>query len=241
MSLSWLGLVFGPQLQLGKQTPEQNDKINQLYPQMREGIAHQGAEIYRANGCFYCHSQQVRPQNFGADIQRGWGTRRTVAADYLFDSPVMTGSQRVGPDLSNIGLRQTDSNLLLIHLYNPQSTMPDGKKSNMPSFKFLFEKRKILGAPSANALKFPPNFAPEAGYEIVPTREAEQLVEYLKSLHSEVPPMISEEDKSILLLPSLTPSTNKVESTNAPAGNATNATAANSNAPAASATNTTAK
>lgn len=225
MSLSWLGLVLGPQLQLGSQAPEMNDKTGQLYPQARAGTAQQGREVYRANGCFSCHSQQVRPQGFGADIERGWGVRRTVAADYLFDSPLMVGSQRIGPDLANIGLRQPDANQLLVHLYNPQITMATGQKSNMPSYPYLFEKRKLGRTISPDALKFPSGFAPEAGYEIVPRVEARVLAEYLRSLHAEVP---------LIELPSITPGTNAVAETNAPA-------AAPTNAAQSSATNSPAK
>jgi len=238
MSLSWLGLVLGPNLQLGSQQPETNEKTGQLYPQARAGMAVQGAQVYRANGCFYCHSQQVAPQNSGYDFARGWGERRTVAADYLFDSPVMAGSQRIGPDLANIGLRQPDANQLLLHLYNPKITMLNGKKSNMPSFPYLFEERKIGSSPSSDALKFPASFEPKAGYEIVPKPAAQQLVSYLRSLRSDTPPMVLIDEKSISLLPSLTPSTNKVETTNAPAANATNAPASTN---AAAATNSPAK
>lgn len=215
MSLSWLGLVLGPQLQLGNQAPEPNEKTGQLYPHARSGLAVQGAQVYRENGCFYCHSQQVGPKNFGSDHQRGWGERRTVAADYLFDLPVMAGSQRIGPDLANVGLRQLGDNFLLQHIYNSQITVPDGKKSTMPSYPYLFEKRKVSGAPSANALQLPQNFAPEAGYEIVPRNEAVALLAYLRSLQSSTP---------LYELPSLTPSTNVVvETTNGPAVMDTNA------------------
>ncbi len=222
MSLSWLGLVLAPQLQLGNQVPEPNEKTGQLYPQARSGVAQQGAQIYRANGCFYCHSQQIGPSGFASDIERGWGLRRTVAADYLFDLPVMAGSQRTGPDLANIGLRRPDANWLLLHIYNPQSTMAEGEKSNMPSYSYLFEKRKTGGKISPAALKLPVRFAPETGYEIVPRRDAVALAEYLRSLQSSTP---------LFELPSLTPSTNKVDtSTNAPS--ATNAPAATTNSPA---------
>lgn len=240
MSLSWLGLVLAPQLQIGGQKPEPNEKTGQLYPQARAGVAHQGAEIYRANGCFYCHSQQVAPSTSGYDFNRGWGQRRTVAADYLFDSPVMIGSQRVGPDLTNIGLRQPDENQLLLRLYNPQITItPEGKKSNMPAFPYLFEERKIVGSRSPDALNFPEKFAPKAGYEVVPKAEARQLVAYLLSLRSDTPPMVMIDEKSVEILPSLTPSTNKVETTNAPAGKATNAPAATNTSAATSAPATT--
>ncbi len=215
MSLSWLGLVLGPNLQLGKQAPEQNEKTGALYPQTRSGLAQQGAQIYRENGCFYCHSQQVGPKGFSSDFERGWGERRTVAADYLFDQPVMAGSQRIGPDLANVGLRQLGDNFLLLHIYNSQITAPDGKKSNMPSYPYLFEKRKIGRAVSVDALKLPEKFASEPGYEIVPRQEARALVAYLRSLKANAP---------LFELPSLTPSTNVVEeTTNAPAATDTNA------------------
>ena len=54
----------------------------------------------------------------------------------------------------------------------------------MPHYAFLYETREIEGAASTNALQFEPGseYAPEAGYEVVPTLRAEALVEYLLSL-----------------------------------------------------------
>src|SRR5271165_2082956 len=108
MSVSWLGFVLVPQLQIGRQPQVEMD--GGLYPPMRPGLARQGEQVYRANGCYYCHSQQVRPRGFGSDTERGWGARggrvQSVDEDYLYDRPVMLGSQRVGSDLTNIGLRQ---------------------------------------------------------------------------------------------------------------------------------------
>jgi cytochrome c oxidase cbb3-type subunit 2 len=141
-------------------------------------------EIYRANGCIYCHSQQIRPEGYGADILRNWGQRRTVARDYLYDKPVMLGTMRTGPDLTNIGLRQTSAEWHLRHLYNPRITSPG---SIMPPFPFLFEKRKIGLRPSPDALKLTGVFAPEPGYEIVPRPEATALVQYLLSLKANTP------------------------------------------------------
>ncbi len=231
MSLSWLGLVLGPQLQLGNQNPEPNEKTGQLYPQHRAGLASQGAQIYRANGCFYCHSQQVAPKNSGPDFARGWGERRTLTADYLFDSPVMAGSQRIGPDLTNIGLRRPDASWHLLHLYNPKITMGSGEKSNMPSYPFLFEKRKKSAKIYSVGLKLPPTFAPEGDYEIVPRNEAIALVAYLQSLRSDTP---------LYELPSLTPSTNIVAaSTNLPA--ATNTSASTNTSAETPSTNSPAK
>ena len=64
---------------------------------------------------------QIARARTGPDIERerGWGKRRTVAEDFLYDYPVMLGQQRIGPDLANIGARRSDANWHLLHLYSP--------------------------------------------------------------------------------------------------------------------------
>jgi cbb3-type cytochrome oxidase cytochrome c subunit len=120
----------------------------------------------------------------GADIARGWGTRQSVAADYLYDQPVQLGTLRAGPDLSTIGVRAPDVNWQLQHLYAPRSLV---KNSTMPAFRFLFDVQKIGAQPAPDALVLPKEFAPAAGYEFVPTAEAKQLAAYLLSLKNNVP------------------------------------------------------
>jgi cbb3-type cytochrome oxidase cytochrome c subunit len=120
----------------------------------------------------------------GVDISRGWGIRHSVAEDFLYDYPVQLGSLRAGPDLANVGGRLPDMNWQLLHLYAPKSVV---KNSMMPPFRFLFEVRKIGNAPSPDALSLPKEFAPAAGYEVVPKPEARQLAAYLSSLHADVP------------------------------------------------------
>lgn len=186
LATSWFGFVLMPQLQIGRQQPVELADSGQAYPPMRPGMARQGEQVYRANGCFYCHSQQVRPADFGTDTQRGWGGRQgsivqSVAEDYLYDRPAMLGTQRIGPDLANIGVRQTNATELLKHIYNPRISMPN---SVMPPYRYLFETRKLkLGEkPSDEALNVA---GVAAGYELLPKDEAKQLVAYLLSLHSQ--------------------------------------------------------
>jgi cbb3-type cytochrome oxidase cytochrome c subunit len=121
---------------------------------------------------------------YGPDIARGWGKRRSVAEDYLFDRSVLLGSQRIGPDLSNVGLRQPDMNWHLRHLYAPRSEV---KGSTMAPHPFLFEKRKLGRAASPEALKLTGDYAPPAGYEIVPRPDAVALAAYLTSLRADAP------------------------------------------------------
>jgi len=120
----------------------------------------------------------------GPDMERGWGRRGSVWRDYLYDQPVMIGSQRLGPDLANIGVRQPDAAWHLKHLYAPDQVVKD---STMPPYRHLFEKRRIQQAPSPDALQLEGDLAPEAGFEIVPTDDARALVAYLLSLKSDVP------------------------------------------------------
>jgi cytochrome c oxidase cbb3-type subunit 2 len=65
------------------------------------------------------------------------------------------------------------------HLYDPRSV---NGYSIMPSFRFLYEKRKVVGERSADALQFNGVGGPGEGYEIVPTYDAHALVAYLMSL-----------------------------------------------------------
>jgi cytochrome c oxidase cbb3-type subunit 2 len=182
---SWLGLVLAPMLQLDKQQPHVEDQAGTptSYPRPLAGASLNGMHVYQKNGCIYCHSQQVRSESFGnnADIQRGWGTRRTVPRDYIFDSPVMLGTMRTGPDLANVGVRGYYADWHHKHLYNPRMMVPG---SLMPPFVFLYEKRKIVGEPSADALILTGIWAAELepGYEIVPTSDAKDLIAYLLSL-----------------------------------------------------------
>ena len=52
-----------------------------------------GREVYIANGCIYCHTQQPRAKSFAPDFSRGWG-RATVAGDYAYDQPHLLGTLR---------------------------------------------------------------------------------------------------------------------------------------------------
>ena len=181
MALSWSGMILTPQLQIGRQAPEVQEELGDIYPKDRPGLALQGADVYRSLGCAVCHTRQVR--GGFPDIPR-YGQRITVAADYLFDAPVQLGAQRVGPDLANVGLRLPDAAWHWQHLYNPQI---HAKGSVMPPYRFLFVTRKVGATPAPDALVFPAGFAPKAGYEVVPTDAARALVAYLQSLRVETP------------------------------------------------------
>src|SRR6476620_6078586 len=104
-AFSWAGLTLIPNFQIGHLDPQADEEGTDIYPVPKSGMAERGRKIYAANGCVYCHSQQVRADYASSDIERKWGTRRSAPRDYIFDRPALLGKMRVGPDLSNIAKR----------------------------------------------------------------------------------------------------------------------------------------
>lgn len=131
-----------------------------------------GRGVYVANGCSYCHTQQVRP----LDEDKVFG-RPSAASDFKYQTPELLGSERTGPDLTNIGTRQPSSVWQYIHLYNPRAVVPE---SIMPSFNWLFDV--VDQAPvGLSPVPLPKAYAPAHGV-VVPTHQAEALIAYLASL-----------------------------------------------------------
>jgi cbb3-type cytochrome oxidase cytochrome c subunit len=293
-AFSWAGLTLIPNDQIGHLDPQSDEEGTDIYPLPKSGMADRGRKIYAANGCVYCHSQQVRADYAASDIERKWGTRRSAPRDYIFERPALLGKMRLGPDLSNIGKRapSEDQNAPPastspapsaspaaspaanasapaaspaanapapsaapnapapaaspaanapapaassspaapppataptspaaspaasaaaspaaspasapsnadatagpaggppaysaawhhLHLYSPRTVTLD---SNMPAYHFLYEKRRVSGERSADALKLTGPNVPSDEWEIVPTYDAKCLVAYLMSL-----------------------------------------------------------
>jgi cbb3-type cytochrome oxidase cytochrome c subunit len=306
-AFSWVGLTVLPNWQIGHLNPQSDEEGTDIYPQPQSGMFERGAHVYAANGCVYCHSQQVRADYAGADIERGWGNRRSAPRDYVFERPVFLAKMRMGQDIANIGARapaeqspapagaaspasspgqqrgspppgaspaaagspsstsspgpaaspatqgaavssppppppQSPSSSPAkaappappsgvaspspgamantspgattssssgpqiagapwpeqtigeppmysaawhhVHLYSPRSINFD---SNMPAYRFLYEKRRISDARSADALQLTGSDAPPQGWEVVPTYDAKCLVAYLMALNQSHP------------------------------------------------------
>ncbi len=96
-----------------------------------DGAEAQGRDVYVANGCSYCHTQQVRP----LDQDKVFG-RPSAPGDFTYQTPELLGSERTGPDLTNIGERQPSEVWQYIHLYNPRAVVP---QSIMPAFDWMFQ------------------------------------------------------------------------------------------------------
>jgi cbb3-type cytochrome oxidase cytochrome c subunit len=308
-AFSWVGLTVIPNWQIGHLNPQSDEEGTDIYPMPQSGMVQWGAHVYAANGCVYCHSEQVRAEYTGADIERKWGVRRSAPRDYIFERPVLLGKMRMGQDLANIGARApkeeespsptggaspgpqgaavssgavasamaaspppsagspSPASLAAatapaaspgspapkalespaaaaspssplpggtvaagpgtgvaspspaaaakaspaaspatppspagppwpeqtaglppmysaawhhVHLYSPRSINLD---SNMPSYRFLYQVRRISNARSADALQLTSSDAPPEGWEIVPTYDAKCLVAYMMALN----------------------------------------------------------
>jgi cytochrome c oxidase cbb3-type subunit 2 len=90
-----------------------------------------GRRVYTREGCWYCHSQYVRPVT---GETRRWGPV-TQSGEYAYDLPHLFSTRRIGPDLSRVGLKYSDA-WHLAHFWNPRMVVPD---SIMPRFSALFE------------------------------------------------------------------------------------------------------
>jgi cbb3-type cytochrome oxidase cytochrome c subunit len=284
-AFSWVGLTVIPNWQIGHLNPQSDEEGTDIYPMPQSGMVQQGARVYAANGCIYCHSEQVRADYAGADIERKWGDRRSAPRDYIFERPVFLGKMRIGQDLANIGARapaeqespapaggaspaaapakpqgaavsspppsqasspspasspagkspapspaspapkaaaspapaapvaspaaaaaaspaaspspsapgpeQTAGLPAMysaawhhVHLYSPRSINFD---SNMPSYRFLYQARRISDARSSDALQLTGSDAPPEGWEIIPTYDAKCLVAYMMALNQSHP------------------------------------------------------
>ena len=104
-AFSWVGLTVIPNWQIGHLNPQMEEDGTDVYPQPQSGMVERGRRVYAANGCVYCHSQQVRADYAADDIERKWGDRRSAPRDYIFEQQVFLGKMRMGPDLANVGAR----------------------------------------------------------------------------------------------------------------------------------------
>jgi cytochrome c oxidase cbb3-type subunit 2 len=139
-----------------------------------------GLAIYVAEGCLYCHTQQVRPlpvdKPFGRPSAPG-DYARLQPQDLWRMTPALLGTERTGPDLSNVAARQPSDTWNYIHLYNPRAVV---KASVMQGYPWLFAVRDTPRDGEV-VVPVPPEFAPREG-KVVATKAATDLVAYLLSL-----------------------------------------------------------
>jgi cytochrome c oxidase cbb3-type subunit I/II len=95
-------------------------------------LEQRGRDVYLREGCWYCHSQFVRPVT---GETRRWGPV-TESGEFAFDIPHLFGTRRIGPDLMRVGLKYSNE-WHFAHFWNPRMLSPD---SVMASYRGLFER-----------------------------------------------------------------------------------------------------
>ena len=94
-----------------------------------------GRAVYIREGCWYCHSQYVRPVT-GEDLR--WGPV-SEAGEYAYDRPHLFSTRRIGPDLTRVGLKYGDD-WHYAHHWDPRLVVPE---SIMPSFRWLYTQLRV--------------------------------------------------------------------------------------------------
>ena len=112
-------------------------------------LEHVGRSVYIREGCWYCHSQYVRPVT-GEDLR--WGPV-SEAGEYAFDLPHLFSTRRIGPDLTRVGLKYGDD-WHYAHHWDPRLVVPD---SVMPSFKWLYTRLRLSLVKSNDGAALPPS------------------------------------------------------------------------------------
>ncbi len=99
-----------------------------------------GREIYKREGCHYCHTQQVRGPEANASMIHRPGDigPQSMPGDYYYQSPVFWGTERQGPDLTHVASRSgigDNVEWLIEHFKDPRALV--SSFSVMPSFNYL--------------------------------------------------------------------------------------------------------
>jgi len=172
-----IGVAIIPayQMQEYEPIPGQKDLTNSE----RKGLG-----IYVSENCVACHTQQVR----NIEMDAVWGDRPSLPSDYFYSkqrmgiwrqSPSLLGSERTGPDLTDIGNRQPSDQWHLLHLYNPRLVV---EASIMPRYSWLFRKTDTTAIQDGD-ITLPRGITQMEGSDVMVAKEdALHLVAYLKSL-----------------------------------------------------------
>jgi cytochrome c oxidase cbb3-type subunit 2 len=95
-----------------------------------------GRNIYIREGCYVCHSQQIR--TFRDEVER-YGPY-SLAAESMYDHPFQWGSKRIGPDLARVGGKYSND-WHVAHLKDPRAVVPE---SIMPTYAFLASRPLVV-------------------------------------------------------------------------------------------------
>jgi cytochrome c oxidase cbb3-type subunit 2 len=173
------GVAVAPALTLQDNNAPLPD-MPEMTEQQRRGLS-----VYVSEGCIGCHTQQVR----NIEMDKVWGPRPSMPSDYYYskrrpdiwhNTPSLLGSERTGPDLTNVGERKAGVAWQMLHLYDSRMVV---EGSVMPRYGWLFKEVDSASVkPDDVVLAIPADKLKKAGDKVVATGRANDLVAYLLSL-----------------------------------------------------------
>lgn len=139
--LVFIALVVGGAVQIIPMMKVESNvpKISSVKPYSPLELA--GRDVYISNGCYNCHSQQVRPLRYETDR---YGEYSKIG-EFVYDHPFQWGSRRSGPDLARAGYIGSSTYKTAIWHYNhfmkPLEMIP---QTIMPAYTWLADKEVNL-------------------------------------------------------------------------------------------------
>ena len=91
LGLSWCGFVLGSVKQLGTAKQESILNSSDTYPLQPTGNATLGLQVYRANGCAACHTEQVRQDGVVCDVVLTAAGKNPTVVSNLVSTLKLTG------------------------------------------------------------------------------------------------------------------------------------------------------
>jgi cytochrome c oxidase cbb3-type subunit II len=140
-----------------------------------------GRDIYQREGCYLCHSQQIRPFR---DEKERYG-HYSLASESMYDHPFQWGSKRTGPDFARLGGKYSDD-WHRKHLRAPRAVVPESVMPNYPWLKDnsvegvdmarRFQVMRLMGVPYTD------EDIASANSELAGKTEEDAMVAYLQVL-----------------------------------------------------------
>ncbi|CCB87615.1 MULTISPECIES: cbb3-type cytochrome c oxidase subunit II [Parachlamydia] len=138
----------------------------------RQEFIHEGEQIYAAEGCWYCHTDQTRTlvQDVVLNGSDSFPAPPSSANEYIYQYITFPGTRRIGPDLSRVGIKKPSRDWHMSHFWSPKTA---SKGSIMPSFQHFFD--------------FDPRGTSKAGMG-VPNHRFEAIFQYLMTKGTRITP-----------------------------------------------------
>jgi cytochrome c oxidase cbb3-type subunit II len=132
----------------------------------RQELIQMGEDIYRVEGCWYCHTDQTRTlvQDTVLNGSEEYPAPPSSASEYIFQRVTFPGTRRIGPDLSRVGIKKASRDWHMSHFWSPKT---ESKGSLMPSFKHFFDHDPTGTARSPYGI---PNYRFEAVFHYLMTK-----------------------------------------------------------------------